>query len=145
MASWQTFCKNYCQRLTLNSQTTFHSIFPKGRRKNYYSLWPELDGPPAAQPINLTICENPLPGMFLLPRGPKIEKSKSGTGRSRRRSWSRAGARAGAGLAPDLVSPPRWPAAALSRGGGASSRGGRPSSDGAVGGGASALEPAPVD
>jgi hypothetical protein len=35
-----------------------------------YSLRPELDGPPAAQPIKQKFCENPLPGTFLLARGP---------------------------------------------------------------------------
>jgi hypothetical protein len=38
--------------------------------KKWYSLRPELDGPPAAQPIKQKFCENPLPGTFLLARGP---------------------------------------------------------------------------
>jgi hypothetical protein len=86
----------------------------EGHCASSYSLRPELDGPPAAQPIKQKFCKNPLPRTFLLPCGPKFEirgQPRDGTElapelvsrRSLRRSWARAGACAGAGLTPELA------------------------------------------
>jgi hypothetical protein len=64
---------DYVPAIEAMPPTSIPTGFSKRKHKIKYSLRPELDGPPAAQPIKLTFCENPLPGTFLLPRGPKIE------------------------------------------------------------------------